>query len=105
MQIVINLPEAHVEAILRRAKECGLSSDEVIQTMIQNSVAGEGPSPAALIQEVQEGLGNGGESREEQETLTAEAEPMSHFIGMLAGHNPYGDGLEYQEKMRSEWGH
>ena len=37
------------------------------------------------------------------ERFPGEGRPLSSYVGMLADNNPYGDALEYQDKMRAEW--
>ncbi len=35
--------------------------------------------------------------------LNAERKPLSSFIGLWAKYGPIEDGMEYQERLRSEW--
>ena len=72
MQILIDLSDTQMEAVLRCAKERGISGSEVIREVVVKSIL-------------------------------CGCETMSSFIGMLADNNPYGDGLQYQDKLRAEW--
>ena len=72
MQILVDLPESQVEAVLQCAKERGVSSSEVIREAILKEVAKDQRSPA-------------------------------DFIGALKDDTSFGDGLEYQDRLRSEW--
>lgn len=78
MQILIDLSDAQIEAILHRAKQRGLTSAEVISETISRDLA----------------------VPEQEETSD-----VSRYVGLWAKHgkNTGMDALEYQDKLRAEW--
>ncbi len=104
MQIIADLPDSQVLALLRYAEKYGLSSDKAIQQLLQKYFSEE-PSQERLPEpaESEPASGNNGADLDVTRVKVEDTEPIANFLGMLAEHNPYGDGLEYQESMRSEW--